>query len=435
MSSSAAPRTPSIDLLPLRYGAMQAAFSALALPLYVFLPAYYAREASMPLATIGVLLFVPRLFDAFTDPLIGRLADQALHARRGFALIAVACVPMLLGFLFLLGLPSLLRDGSHPLAFNVLAIVALLLTYAGFSAATITHQAWGAALRADEAASAELFAWREALGLLGVLLAAVAGQFAGARGPALMLTLSLAAALILLRPLARHPGVPPATAHAVGWRAMREPLRQVAFRRLLTIQTVSAVASSVPATLVLFFIRDRIGAPTLSGLFLVVYFGCAAVGAPLWGRMVRKFGAARAWFAGMVATVVVFAFAATLRVGDVRGYACVCAGSGLMLGADLVLPPTLLAGLIRRLGHSGSLEGAYFALWNMAAKLALALAAGLALPMLAWLGYTPGTPSTGTLPPLVIAYCLLPAAMKIVAAAMLRGFSMEKTSRLASRSE
>jgi hypothetical protein len=40
---------------------------------------------------------------------------------------------------------------------------------------------------------------------------------------------------------------------------------------------------------------------------------------------------------------------------------------------------------------SGQHEGAYFGWWNFATKLNLALAAGLALPLLALLGYAPGT--------------------------------------------
>ena len=44
-------------------------------------------------------------------------------------------------------------------------------------------------------------------------------------------------------------------------------------------------------------------------------------------------------------------------------------------------------------GDSGQHEGAYFGWWNFATKLNLALAAGLALPLLALLGYTPGTRS------------------------------------------
>jgi Na+/melibiose symporter and related transporters len=108
-----------------------------------------------------------------------------------------------------------------------------------------------------------------------------------------------------------------------------------------------------------------------------------------------------------------------LQPGDRWAYAAVCAASGLALGSDLVLPPALLAGLIRSLGHGGRLEGAYFGIWGMATKLTLALAAGIALPLLAGLGYTPGTPATGILPPLVIAYCLLPCGLKLLSGGLL----------------
>ena len=93
--------------------------------------------------------------------------------------------------------------------------------------------------------------------------------------------------------------------------------------------------------------------------------------------------------------------------------------SGLALGSDLIVPPALLAGLIRSLGHDGRLEGAYFGLWSFAAKFTLALAAGVALPLLGILGYRPGTPATGSLPPLVVAYALLPCGLKVLSGWML----------------
>ena len=53
------------------------------------------------------------------------------------------------------------------------------------------------------------------------------------------------------------------------------------------------------------------------------------------------------------------------------------------------LEPDALADLVgRRL--AGQAEGAVFGWWNGASKLNLALAAGLALPLLEWLGYAPG---------------------------------------------
>jgi GPH family glycoside/pentoside/hexuronide:cation symporter len=79
-------------------------------------------------------------------------------------------------------------------------------------------------------------------------------------------------------------------------------------------------------------------------------------------------------------------------------------------------------------GHRGRGEGAYFGWWNFATKLNLALAAGLALPLLALAGYSPGARDPAALRALVIGYCLLPCVLKICAAATLY-FSLVRQGR------
>jgi Na+/melibiose symporter-like transporter len=59
----------------------------------------------------------------------------------------------------------------------------------------------------------------------------------------------------------------------------------------------------VPATLVLFFIRDRLQAPAFEPLFLASYFAAGALSMPLWLRLVARFGLARTWLAGMALAV------------------------------------------------------------------------------------------------------------------------------------
>jgi Na+/melibiose symporter-like transporter len=85
----------------------------------------------------------------------------------------------------------------------------------------------------------------------------------------------------------------------------------------------------------------------------------------------------------------------------------------LALGADLALPAAIAADLGERQGQAG----ACFGVWNFVAKLNLALAAGLALPLLALLGYVPG--GGNGLTSLTFAYALLPLAFKALAGALL----------------
>jgi Na+/melibiose symporter-like transporter len=91
----------------------------------------------------------------------------------------------------------------------------------------------------------------------------------------------------------------------------------------------------------------------------------------------------------------------------------VCVLTGLALGSDLVMPAALLAALISESGHAGRHEGAYFGVWSLATKLNLAIAAGLTLPMLSWLGYVPGRGSDTLM--LALSYAALPSALKLAA--------------------
>jgi len=399
----------------LRYGLMGLPLAFVALPLYVILPNHYAREFGMPLAVLGGVLLATRLLDAFIDPLLGRLSDR-LYRRSLDAVLwfgAAACVLMALGFALLFFPPT--REPGGLLAVSA---VLLMLTYAAFSAVTIAHQSWGALLGGDAVQQSRIVAWREGLGLLGVVLAAIVPALLGLPATVLLFWLALAAGwLAWLR--APHPA-----RHAAPARNSAAPLwlpfRRAAFRRLLAVFVVNGIASAVPATLVLFFVQDRLqAAKVLEPLFLGTYFLCAALSMPLWLQGVRRFGLAPCWLGGMLLSVAVFVGASLLGEGDAFVFILICALSGLALGADLALPGALLAGVMARAGDLGQVQGAYFGWWNFATKLNLALAAGVALPVLGLFGYMPGARDPQALQALTVAYCLLPCALKLLAASLL----------------
>ena len=115
----------------------------------------------------------------------------------------------------------------------------------------------------------------------------------------------------------------------------------------------------------------------------------------------------------MLLAMLAFAGTSALSAGDLVGFALVCLATGVGLGADLALPAAIAADLGERHGRSG----AYFGVWNFITKLNLALAAGLALPLLDLLGYRPG--DAGGHAALVFAYALLPLGFKLLAATLL----------------
>ncbi len=398
----------------LRYGLLGLPLAFVALPLYVILPNHYARAFGAPLALLGAVLLGARLVDAVLDPWIGRWCDRwfARSPRTVLAAAAVAAVVLALGLWGLLFPPAAVREAGTSVLLTWAGLV-MAATYAAYSVVSVAHQAWGARLGGNEAQRSRVVAWREGLSLLGVLIAAVLPTTLG-----LGATVSVFAVLLALgwwawsrsaTPLARRPADP---VTGLG----PSPLRQPAFLRLLAVFVVNGTASAVPATLVLFFVQDRLQAPpSVEPAFLATYFLCAALSIPLWVRLVAQLGLARTWLVGMGLSVAVFIWAATLGAGDVWPFLIVCALSGVALGTDLTLPSALLAGLIGQLGERGQREGAYFGWWNFATKLNLALAAGLALPLLALFGYTPGARDAAALQTLTIAYCLLPCALKLIA--------------------
>ncbi|MGJ7613133.1 MULTISPECIES: MFS transporter [unclassified Variovorax] len=396
----------------LRYGLLGLPLAFVALPLYVLLPNHYARAFGVPLATLGAVLLGARLLDALIDPLLGRLSDR-LHARSPRAVLgfgAFAAGVLLLGF-GLLFFPQLLVDPARHGALLAAAAVLLAVTYAGYSMLSIAHQSWGAMLGGDAVQRGRIVGWREGMGLVGVVLASVVPTVAGL--PAMV---ALFGVLLVVGWLMWTQAPRPVRAHGPHVTVdLRLPLRRSAFRRLLAVFVLNGIASAVPATLVLFFVQDRLQAPTsMEPAFLGLYFVMAAASIPVWLRIVRRFGLARSWLGGMCMSVVVFAGAGAMGAGDAVPFLVVCALSGFAIGSDLVLPGALLAGIIAEAGDQPN-AGAYFGWWNFATKLNLALAAGLALPLLGLAGYVPGARETTALQALSLAYCLLPCVLKVAA--------------------
>src|SRR5581483_7680709 len=101
---------------------------------------------------------------------------------------------------------------------------------------------------------------------------------------------------------------------------------------------------------------------------------------------------------GMTCSIIGSALAILLGAGDLYWFLAISVLTGLGLGADYGLPPSILADVINseESGDTKGKTGTYFGLWALATKLATALGAAGSLPILPPLGFDPMRGLVGT---------------------------------------
>ena len=414
---------PSPSLMVYALPAVPLAF--LGLPLYVYLPAHYADLPGLGLAAVGVVLLIARLLDLVTDPLVGLLTDRSRAWLRPQWLMTLGGLVMLGGAWWLFR-PD---PDTGPLAL----FVALSVTYLGWTLLAIPYYSLGAELGAQHGGQTAVAAWREAGVIVGTLAALIL--------PAILVgyaALELSAlALLWLVPPALLAGWFVHAAQAAPGRSVTGGLRKMwqetsrVSRQVLGIHLLNATAGGTAATLFVLYTRDVIGLDEgSSGILLLIYFGTGLLVLPLWVAYARRVGRVRAWRLAMLIAALGFLPAAFLGPGDLAGFVAVCVLTGATLGADIALPAALQAQLV--VSESRAMEkprgGALFGLWGMAGKMALALAAGIALPLLALLSHPAGGLTQIQVLPWL--YAGLPVLIKLLAVLALQRSQLMRSSAL-----
>ncbi len=390
-----------------------------ALPINILLPAFYNERTGLSLSVIGIVFFLTRLIDAVVDPLLGAWVDVQKQRASYLPPVLIGAPVLAVGFALLLMPPA----GMGEAASAGWLAATLATAYVGYSLAIVAYQAWGSELARDDAGRARITGAREGAGLVGVLAGAVLPQVIGMAAMVAVFLAALGATVYLLVRCAPRPA-PAGLNHSAGaqsnpFSAFVVPLASGRFRWLLLVFALNAIAPSITATVFQFFVADRLGLAGYVPAFLALYFIAGAVSMPLWMKLATRFSLHVVWLAGMLAAVAAFVWAYWLDAGAVWGFAAICVLSGFAFGADLALPPALLARVIDANGHGSQREGAYFGLWNFVNKLTLAVAGGIALPLLEGLGYVAGSQDAIALSALAFTYALVPCALKLVAAALL----------------
>lgn len=404
----------------LAYGMLGLPLAMASLPMYVQLPAYYTQQLGIPMAAVGYILFFTRILDTAQDPFIGLLISKFKANNKIWYIVGGMLMASAFAGLWLP--PEVVRSHQN----LMLAWIALMLfiAYSAHSLLNIAYLSWGAALgqQATGPSSSILLGaatWREGFGLLGVILASIAPTFllsanqeqraSNLQWYALLFAAILCVAIIALLRYADKPLLGAEKQYV----KLIDVIRNRLVRPLFVAYLINSLAVALPASLMVFFVDQHLGANDELPRFLVSYFLAGALGLPLWLLSAKRFGSRHVWQVSLLISILAFIGAAFLSRGDANWYTLICITSGLCLGADLVLPPVLLS---EQIGADQPLAS-YFGVWTFLGKVALATS-GLILPLLDYLQTNQvfQNASKGLVDnlALVLCYALIPCALKIL---------------------
>ena len=406
------------------YGLPALPLALLTLPFYVIVPGYYA-SVGIPIALVGHILLAVRLFDAFSDPIAGYLSDRTKSRFGRRKLWFAAGIPLTALSAYMVFSPPDEVTAQH------LVIWSLALSL-GWTIALVPFNAWGAELSPSYEGRNRVTVFRESFAFIGTLAALILQYWFGSAEAtldffALFLVFVLPVAAIITLLVVPEPKDRSVTqiGFAQGFAFMRN---NVPFKRLVAAFLINGLANGFPVTLFIMYVGDRLELGEKAGLFLVIYFFAGLIGMPFWLRVAKLKSKHRSWCYAMILACIAFSFAPFLPPKADALFLIICVVTGFSVGADLVLPASLQADVIDvdTAASGEQRSGLYLAIWGLATKLALALAVGIAFPLLAWSGYDPGSgiKTEFGLKTLALLYAALPVALKFMAIALMWDFPL-----------
>jgi len=377
-------------------------------PMLIFLPPFYASEIGLDLATVGLIFFLARSWDALTDPIIGGLSDRTksrIGRRKPWIIIGT---PLLVASSFFLLVPQ-----GNP---SVLSLgVTISIFYIFWTMVYIPYLSWGTEVSPNYTQRTRIAGYREAGSVLGILIgigiplllvdpvAEPVRNFFWSEGIGLKSSLGdilkiIFVTTMVLLPLTAfaacffmHEAPIPNQTNISWHQTLAVIVRNKPFQRLLagyflaqlglliylsTLQLLITKALKIDAFLFLIFIQHIIA-------FMVV---------PLWVYIGNQVGKHKAFCLSLIVMVCGFLCLNIVPSGNLWIVSLVFILNGLGSSGGTIFPPALAADAVDYdTMRTGSREaGSHIALLNLTSKSTFALSVGISFPLLALAGFDPG---------------------------------------------
>lgn len=407
--------------------------SALGLPLSVYLPPFYAAIVGLDLATVGIVFMLARLWDIFTDPILGLLGDR-FNTRWGRRKPwIVASVPILMVSVYMLFSPPIGSSALY-LGFWIFCL------YIGYTMLSISHMSWGSELADEYHERSRIHGWRESAMVGGMFFVLTIPAFIQLSGIgenfgdgvfAMGMFVVVALPLTVLWAARVVPDDPHHKPDPIDWaHSFQIIFRDRILKRILLGDILANFAPSVTGTLYIFFIIYVMQLPNWSEPLLLVYFAAAFLGVPLWMKLSYRIGKHRALAVGMMWGAITLPGFFLLP----KGFWLPMAIGNLLYGLAYGAGPFLLRSIMADVTEYDTVQtgqkrtGLFFSLLMISSKLAGALSIGITYVILDLIGFdkTPGAANTPeAISGLAYMFVGLPVLSMILAALVMWRFPLD----------
>ena len=391
----------------------------------IMLPAFFAEVHGFEISVIGIIIFLSKLIDIITDPVVGWLNDKNFFPRKAYLLIGGILSGLALTQLFL----------KQDIDQEIFLFVWLSILYLGWTMFQIPYLSIGYDLEKNYFLRTKLSATREFFILLGLFCSLGIPMFFSISNERLLENIVFIATLFGLMGLILFCSLIPENKRTnekkIKFKKVIKNLRKnIYFSKIFFVLVVNNLANVFPMVLFAFFITYVLGGDDSNRqTTLFFYFLFAIMGVPFWTIISKKYGKKEVWSLSLFMSAMFFLLVFFLEDGNFLFFIIISCITGFCLGADLIIPPSIQADITdwHRSKFGEDISGVLFSIITFLNKFAFAVVSIFVFGIMGVLDFdTDGEINTNVRLFIIISYALAPILLKLLAAYLLTNFKLKE---------
>ncbi len=386
----------------------------------IMLPAFFAEVHNFDIAIIGTYIFLAKIIDIASDPIVGWINDKKILNRKLLIILGSVLCSIGLYKLFI----------QKQIDYDAYLLVWISVLYLGWTLFQIPYLSIGYDLEKDYFLRTKLSANRELFILFGLFFSLgfpMFFNFSNAELLSLIVYIAIFSGFVGVIVMLNKIPDNRKTNKDVELKSVFKNLKNNNLLvRLMFAWFINSLANVFPMILFSFYVSYVLGGNDSDRqVVLFYYFLFAILGVPFWTYVSKRFGKKRTWVSSLILSAFFFIFVLFLSKGDIHFFIIISCITGFCLGADLIIPPSIQADLsdVHLNKFKEDISGILFSLITFFNKLSFAIASLFVFSILSYLNFEANeeiNPETKIF--IICSYALTPIVLKCLSSFILMSF-------------